>query len=608
MDMTLRTLSPVHIGSGNDIETFDYVTREGVYSRVNFEAFSERLFDLNPDHLTRLSMWITDTAERIDKLDRQRKKDRDRRREFQNELSEVRRNFTLSHFATHRAQLAALSDQLMADDDLAYYRCAINTDRQYPLKEQIKTANHELYIPGSSLKGALRTALAFQVLTKADEGFKKRLRKRLEHYPDKARRLRNPRDRRRLEAELGEEIEQAVFRCGVKTKKSTSFSDVHFDLMRGVQVSDTFDANAQLAVLLANTFVRQVDSRPPGRTPSLVSQVPVLLETLLPQSSFSVRLNVNLGFVRRAQPGGNEWIELDERFERLFGFSRGKLQKMDDATASSLTLKRILNACQTFSVAIVKEEMRWAEQFDRSDTGRILNFYNRLKALPDCVPVRLGWGSHFMSTTVLLALRDDPVLGEVMTDIVRAFELDLIGNRKGKSGHPRTRTVRLETFPRSRRMAALAGKAGAPFGWMTLSDPAVEPGDPLVDVDELTRLYRSRQPQRGGQPHGRPQYGGRRESAPRETARSQREMQVALRGLSKVRRQSKPKVKVREGQRVNAEVISNDGRTVAVRLIDNQNEEVKFQQSAYPHKPGAKVKMKVDRVDQRTGRITRVRP
>ena len=81
-----------------------------------------------------------------------------------------------------------------------------------------------------------------------------------------------------------------------------------------------------------------------------------------------------------------------------------------------------------------------------------------------------------------------------------------------------------------------------------------------------------------------------------------------MRGLSTVRRQPKPQVKVREGQRVNAEVISNDDRTVAVRLIDNQNEEVKFQQSAYPYKPGAKVKVKVDRVDQRTGRITRVRP
>ena len=84
-------------------------------------------------------------------------------------------------------------------------------------------------------------------------------------------------------------------------------------------------------------------------------------------------------------------------------------------------------------------------------------------------------------------------------------------------------------------------------------------------------------------------------------------MREALRGLSTVG-QRESQANVREGQRVNAEVISNDGRTVVVRLIDNQNEEVKFQQFAFPPKSGAKVKVKVDRVDQRTGRITRVRP
>ena len=606
MDMTLRTLSPVHIGSGNDIEPFDYVARNGTYSRVNFEAFSERLFDLNPDHVTRLSTWITETAERIDELDRRRKNDRDRRREFQNELNEARGNFTLSHFATNRARVADLSDQLMTDDDLAYYRCAINTDRQYQLKEQIKTANHELYIPGSSLKGALRTALAFQVLSEADEGFKQRLRHRFSRYPDEARR--NSRDRRRLEAQLGEEIERAVFRCGVKGRASASVSEVHFDLMRVLQVSDAFDAEAQMAVLMVNTFLRQTDRNQRGRTPRLIAQAPVLLETLLPQSSFSVRLNVDLGFVRRAQPGvKGEWMELDERFERLFGFSRVALQKMDDATASARTLKRILNACRAFSAVIAKEEVRWAEQFDRSDTGRILNFYNRLNALADCVPVRLGWGSHFMSTTALLALRGDPVLGEVMTDIVRAFELDLIWSKKGKVGNSKTRTVRLESFPRSRRMAALGRQAGAPFGWVALSDPAVERGDPLVDVDELTRLYRPQQPQRSGRPPGRPQHRERRDPDPRQTARGQRAMREASRGLSAVH-QPKPQANVREGQQVNAEVISNDGRTVVVRLIDNQNEEVKMERPAYPGKPGTRVKLKADRVDQRTGRITRVRP
>ncbi len=603
MDMTLRTLSPVHIGSGNDIEPFDYVARNGTYSRVNFEAFSERLFDLNPDHLTRLSTWITETAERIEELDQQRKRDRNRRKEFQNELNTVRRNFTLSHFAENQIQERDLSDKLMTDDDLTHYRCAINTDRQYQLKEQIKTANHEFYIPGSSLKGALRTALAFAVLTEADEGFKYRLKNRLSRYPDEARRLkarRNFRDLNRLEAKLGQEIEQSVFRCGAQSRGRISFSEIHFDLMRGLRVSDTFDADAKLAVLMANTFLRQVDRNNRRGTPRLNPQVPVLLEALLPQSLFFVRLNVDLDFVRHAQPGAKgEWIELDERFERLFGFSRAELQKMDNATASSRALERVLSACRMFSAAIAKEEVRWAKQFAENDTRRILDFYNQLDTLKNCVPVRLGWGSHFMSTTVVLALRNDPILGEVMTDIVRAFEVDLIWNMKGKAGNPKTRTVKLDTFPRSRRMATLGRSAGAPFGWVALSDPDAEPEEPLVDVDELTRLHRSSQSQSSRRPQSSTSF------EPRETARDQRVKRDASRDLQGLQSQ-KPQTSVHIGQQVNAEVISNDRRTVVVRLINHQNEELRIQHPYYLRKKGETVKVKVQNVDDNTGRVTRV--
>ena len=290
---------------------------------------------------------------------------------------------------------------------------------------------------------------------------------------------------------------------------------------------------------------------------------------------------------------------------------------MDDATASSRVLERILNACKKFSAAIAKEEVRWAEQFDRNDTGRILDFYSKLNTLSNetssqlhtpCVPVRLGWGSHFMSTTVILALRNDPILGDVMTDIVRAFELDLIWNMKGKAGDPKTRTVRLNTFPRSRRMVALENKAGAPFGWVTLSDPDVNPGDSFVDIDELTRLYRSQQS--GGQPNGRARserHGRSRERTPepRETARDQRAKRDASRGLQSLQAQ-KPQTSVRIGQQVNAEVISNDRRTVVVRLINHQNEELRIQHPYYLRKKGETVKVKVQNVDDNTGRVTRV--
>ena len=66
--------------------------------------------------------------------------------------------------------------------------------------------------------------------------------------------------------------------------------------------------------------------------------------------------------------------------------------------------------------------------------------------------------------------------------------------------------------------------------------------------------------------------------------------------------------KMREGQRVNAEIISKYGMTVVVRLIDNQKEVVRFQQPAYPHKKGDQVKVKVQSVDPKTGKVNRVIP
>ena len=608
MDMTLRTLSPVHIGSGNTIEPFDYVTRfqdnKGTFVRINLDAFSERVLDLKPEAIGDFTEWISQTAER---LDRTSNKDK----------FLVRREFKLDRFARDHLNASDLADGLIDDQMLSYYHLPINTDSELECKEQIKTADNRLYIPGSSLKGTLRTALAFQVLCEADEAFKRDLADGVRGTDRRGLRYHI---RKRDQRSLGEEIDKAIFRCGVE-RRNVSFSDVHFDLMRGLQVSDTFDSHAQLAVLKANTFLRQKDGRNPSRTPRLNAQVPLLVEALLPGSLFFVRLNVNLSFVRHARPGvKGEWLELDERFERLFGFSRTELQKMDDTTASSRVLERILNACKKFSVAIAKEEVRWAQQFDRNDTGRILDFYSKLNTLSDetasqlhtpCVPVRLGWGSHFMSTTMLLALRNDPILGDVMTDIVRAFELDLIGNMKGKAGNPRTRTVRLDTFPRSRRMVALGDKAGLPFGWVTLSDPDMNPGDPFVDVDVLTRLYRSSQSQSSGpsrQGSQRSGYGGHQQSTsfePRETARDQRVKRDASRGLQSLQSQ-KPQTSVRIGQQVNAEVISNDRRTVVVRLIDHQNEELRIQHPYYLRKKGETVKVKVQNVDDNTGRVTRV--
>lgn len=617
MEFKLRTLSPVHIGSGKEIEPFDYVARNGTYSRVAFDAFADRLYGLDAEAPERLSAWITETADRIADLDNQRRRaGREGGRDINQQLRDLRRRFTLDCFARDVLQAPELASALMSDETLARYRCPIGTDERYRMKEQTKTADWQPYLPGSSLKGALRTALAYQVLVEADEPLKREILngvrgtdiRGLGGIPDEARAMRQRRDFRdlnRLQERVGQEIEKLIFRCGVEDqrRRTVSYREIHFDLMRAVSVSDTYSPSASFAVLLTYTFLRQFDRANPGAAPRLSPQTPVLLETLAPNSAFDLRVDVDLNFVRQAavrtKPG--EWIGLAERFTRLFGFPVRDLAGLQRDDVEKRMIDRILQASRAFSAAVAAEEIRWAEQFGRNETGRLLDFYQGLvNRGTSHVPVRLGWGSHFMSTTLMLALRGDPVLGEVMEDLVRAFEIDLIRSQRSRAGDPRTRRVNLQTFPRSRRLAAVGRSAAAPFGWMEVSALDAETAPALVDTAGLL-VRPERRPARG---RGRSPQASSAHFQPRGTERDAISVRQARQALQTA--QAQPEHAVKEGTRVRAEVVSNDGRTVVIRLVGAQNEELSLTRPAYPHRAGARIKVRVQRVVE--GRVTHVVP
>ena len=121
--LTVTTLTPLHIGSGVTLlNEYDYAIHRGRTWRINDAGFLDAQQTDDPAFIEKLSV-------------------------------------------TPPAQLIGEADFV---PDSPYFRYVIRgTPRSNAegaqLQEQIKDAHDRLYLPGSSLKGALRTALGWQM-------------------------------------------------------------------------------------------------------------------------------------------------------------------------------------------------------------------------------------------------------------------------------------------------------------------------------------------------------------------------------------------------------------------------------------------------------------
>jgi len=70
---------------------------------------------------------------------------------------------------------------------------------------------------------------------------------------------------------------------------------------------------------------------------------------------------------------------------------------------------------------------------------------------------------------------------------------------------------------------------------------------------------------------------------------------------------TEPKSTIRQGDRLEAQVIANDGKRVTIQLVGEFKQEVTFEHPYYPHHIGKKVKVKVISVSSE-GKITKVIP
>ena len=291
--------------------------------------------------------------------------------------------------------------------------------------EQLKDSFDRVYIPGSSLKGALRTLLAWH----AWEAM---------HLKPDARQL----------------IDKAKFAAQNYEHQLFVQSDArrghepNFDMLKAVQVSDSQPIEASCLLLVNASVLNQSGQTGP-------KSIPVEMEAIRPNTTFECTLKLDLAlFSNWAQEyglrlPGEEWLK--------------KLPEIGRARARDT----------------ISREIAWFRPM--SSAQRLLSAYQQLgqsRLSGNQFPMKLGWGTGWDDKTIGSRLQEDPAF---METIIGRFSMAR-GRRNINDPFPKSRRAAMTTAQstQGQRIETPA----VPLGWILVTiEPTGKTGS-WIDLDQ----------------------------------------------------------------------------------------------------------------------------
>jgi len=374
MRYEIEVISPVHVGSGGTISPIEYVVEDNFY-RVDMDRlFEDKRFDTDG--------FIEDAKAGAFYLGR-----------FALGVAKEHVRYALDISESARTNLQQLIGRL---------------SRSSEVREHIKTKD-EAYIPGSSIKGAIRTAILWWVLKNDADRFD-RAKKRLNSLV----RSRGRVDKKRVD----DEIEKLVFGA-----------DPTEDILKALQVSDTSAVNVKE---LRIEEVRTLTTTPQGHN---WKGFYTYVEALKPGTKLVLETKID------------EFLLEDDAASELHFENKKRL------------VREIPRICNEFADMFIEDEMRFFRQYNRPrELDNVLEFYEMLRERreEDSFLLHLAWGSGWHGMTVGRLLQGEP-------------DFDFFGLRKRFSlGKRRNQRLFVSEFPKTRRIVFEDGKPKYPLGWLKI--------------------------------------------------------------------------------------------------------------------------------------------
>jgi CRISPR-associated protein Csm5 len=490
MEITLKTISPVHIGNGEKLYALDYIIHNNFYYRVTQNQFLKFLG--SDEKLSgEYAKWIVDIQNRIDELETAKKKvgkneDISQRNDYNQKLNTERQNFNLLKFA----QKHNLQNQFLI---FLQKHCNVKTATSItPKGNQIagalKTGTEQLYLPGTSIKGSVRTALLFNVLCSTNETIENIIKTQFHKLKNNSKLKDNERTQ-----QLDDSLDQFCFYCETEIekqgRKEIKKDDEKFDLMKLVIFSDGILDSQKDALGLGKVdlYIVQKDVRSGNFEASKQLQTPIV-EYIQENQDIRSQFNFNIDFlfvlkdkIQTADntsfitiAGKKQWIGISEKIKTLFGLDINSLTKENLESKREGVLHYILNCVHSFSKAQKEADEAWFENFKKHDLAN--KYHQRIKPNYDIISnqeklIRLGYATGFSGMTELLYIKQSSQsLQDLFKEIMECFKIGNSQQNKGKY------TARIDKFPKSRRMIT-ESESIKPMGWLLL----VESGDELLN-------------------------------------------------------------------------------------------------------------------------------
>lgn len=412
MKYEIEVISPVHIGSGDTISPIEYVVGDKFYRADMDRLFEDERFDTEG--------FIEDAKAGALYLGA-----------FNSELAKGHVRYTLDISQSTRTSL-----------------------RSSEVREHIKTKD-DVYIPGSSIKGAIRTVILWWVL-KNDRQLLEKVERYLEillnarNLSERIENARNFEDIKReieknqnLEQNAGEYMgvleEIAGGEVGKIKKKVSKLSkikrehvddeieklvfgaDPTKDLLKALQVSDTN------AVAVKNLKVEEVQTL-----------------TTTPRGHNWKHFFTYVEALKRG-------TKLDLAMKTDEFLLEGDAARELDFESKQELVREIPKICNEFADDLIKNELIFFEQYNiPRELDKVLEFYEKVRERMEenSFLLHLAWGSGWHGMTVGRLLESN-----LLRDLRRKFRL-------GKAG--------VTEFPKTRRLVFEERKPKYPLGWVKI--------------------------------------------------------------------------------------------------------------------------------------------